>query len=122
MILECKKQLGHYSTIVFLNDCDLDMYRRKSFVLEKGLEFSFANLVSTIHNRIKMFMLECENRSFDSSRTYYQNEIKSYKEEKRYLENENIVLNNSVFVIDYELKKDFVDPNNVDDKSLFLRR
>lgn len=115
IIDEYKKSARHFSTKIFLNDRDLNNYMEGHYDDKKTSKFGLSKLLSFGYKKMKMYSLERDNLKLGDERAYYQNELGYYEEEKKALENENITIHNKIFVIDHELKKDFI---NVDDLAL----
>lgn len=111
-ILECQKESRVYFMQFFWNNHNLEIYRRKEYVLEKGIGLSLFKVLCLAREKIRIFLLEKESDAAENSRMYYQNKIAGYKDEKNQLEKDNISIKNKIFIIDYELKKDFVCVNN----------
>ena len=109
LIQECQKMSRHYAIMIFLNDHDLEIYRRKSFVLDKGLRVNLVNIASIFYEKIKVRILENENIKFGNNRMYYQSKISEYEREKNELEGKNINISNRIFMINDELHDDYID-------------
>lgn len=102
-IEDCQKQSRHYATIIYLNNHELELYRKKRFILEKSMRFGLWKLLNVSYEKIRIALVEQENQDLEKDRTYCQNKIIYYKEAKKNLENQNITIGNKIFLIDDEL-------------------
>ena len=105
-IAECEKNARHYSLICCLNDQTIETYRKKTIFIKESMRFGLIKVISLAYENMRINFREKENRFFEEKRTYYQNAIIYYNEDKKHLERENITLGNKIFIIDDELNKD----------------
>lgn len=97
---ECQENSRHYAAMIFINNHNLEMYRKKNIVLKKSMYHNLNVFITAVYDKLKIILLERENQNLEENRIHYKNKIISYEQEKQELEKENISISNKIFIID----------------------
>ena len=80
---ECQENSRRYAAMIFINNYNLEMYRKKNIVLGKNMHCNLSIFIAAIYEKLKIMFLERENQNLEESRIHYKNKIISYEQEKK---------------------------------------